>query len=113
MSGLSRFRQFARVIAAMLLLTGPVVFQHEGRDDFACAPGGATDRDIAEIAAAPSGAAQHCLVCHWTRSLRTPSPSSAYATSLLITATTVDVAEGKSHRAPALDRLPARAPPRN
>jgi len=106
----SSFRPHARTIALLLLLAGPAGFQHSGKDDFACVLGGsATDGEA--LASAPSDTAEHCLVCHWTRSLRSHSASTARTQSGLVPATAVDVLQPVAHRDPALDRAPARAPP--
>jgi hypothetical protein len=106
----SSFRPYARTIALLLLLTGPAGFQHSGKDDFACVPGGSTT-DGDALAAAPSDIADHCLVCHWTRSLRSHSATFARTHWALAAAGGVDVSQPVAHRAPALDRAPARAPP--
>src|SRR5687767_6929579 len=105
----SSFRPYARTIALFLLLAGPAGLQHSGKDDFACVLGAATDGEA--LAQAPSDPADHCLVCHWTRSLRSHAVPTARTQSGLVPETAVDVSQPVAHRAPALDRGPARAPP--
>ena len=105
----SSFRPYARTIAVLLLLAGPAGFQHSGKDDFACVLGGSTDGEA--VAPAPSDISEHCLVCHWTRSLRSHSASTVRTHSGLIPSVAVDVSHPAAHRAPSLDRAPARAPP--
>src|SRR5688572_8893287 len=106
----SSLRPYARTIALLLLLTGPAGFQHSGKDDFACVLGGAAAEGEA-LAQAPSDPAEHCLVCHWTRSLRSHSVSTTRTQSGLVPEAAFDVSHPVAHRAPALDRAPARAPP--
>ena len=104
-------RRFTRAVALVLLLVGPAGFPHVGQDDLACAPadmGG----DVAQtIAAAPTESAEHCLVCHWARSLRSRSPAFVRVDSVFVAGPHVELPLASPHRAPALDRSPARAPP--
>jgi len=110
MLGLSLYRQCARIIACVLLLSALAGLRHGGRDDFACAPtGSAAASDI--LAGGATDAGEHCLVCHWTRSLRSPFASAPQFDSVLLAAAPVDSPNAIATRAPALDRLPARAPP--
>ena len=108
---LQRYRSYARVIALALLLAAPATLQHGGKDDFACAPLGQASSDGDVLHGSPSDAPEHCLVCHWTRSLRSPSAAPAAFDSELIPAARVDAASPQAARAPSLSRLPARAPP--
>jgi hypothetical protein len=109
---LSRFRRLARSVAVLLLLAAPSGLLHAGSDDFACLPGATADGG-ATLGAAGGDTADHCLVCHWTRSLRSPSPPVARIHAALVAATPIDESCPIAQRAPALDRLPARAPPRS
>ena len=106
----SSFRRAARAIAILVLLAGSASLMHWGKDDLACVPGGAPDADGAGFAAA-ADTADHCLVCHWTRSLRSPSAAVPRVHSALVAAGHFDVHPPAALRAPALDRVPARAPP--
>ena len=110
MFGLSLYRQFARVIASVLLLSALAGLQHGGRDDFACAPTG-TPAETDAIAVGASDTGEHCLVCHWTRSLRSPFASAPQCESIVLTMTCVDSPTPIAICAPAPGRLPARAPP--
>lgn len=107
---LSRFRRLARSVALLLLLAVPSGLLHTGSDDFACVPGAMPDGGAA-LGAASTDAADHCLVCHWTRSLRSQSPLTARIHAALVETVPIDVSSPLTHRAPALDRVPARAPP--
>lgn len=107
---LELFRRFARAIAIVLLAWGPLGFQHAGKDDFACAPAPASD-DAQAMGEAPDDGLEHCQVCHWTRSLRSRFASTVYVQHVVTIAAHVNDLQPVAHRAPALDRLPARAPP--
>ena len=108
---LSLFRRFARSVVFLLLLAGPAGLQHSGKDDLACVAGGASDGDVTELGAAPDDTVEHCLVCHWTRSLRSPSASVVRLRPTLVAAARADVRQAVPDRDPSLDRAPARAPP--
>lgn len=108
---LSLFRRFARSIACLLLLTGSTGFQHSGKDDVACIAGDTPAGDASGLGTAPDDSADHCLVCHWTRSLRSPSASVASVHAAFIAEVRVDVRQPAAERGPALARGPARAPP--
>lgn len=110
---LSDLRRFARPIAVLVLLAGPAGMLHSGIDDPGCVGRGASGADVAAWGTAPADAADHCLVCHWTRSLRSPFPSIARAYSALVAAAGVEIPQPALHHAPALERGPARAPPRS
>jgi hypothetical protein len=109
---LSLFRRLARPIAVLVLLAGPAGLLHTGLDDRACIAAGEPDDGIARLGAARGHSSDHCLVCHWTSSLRSPSLSVARAHAVLVVGAGIDVSPPIARRAPALDRLPARAPPR-
>lgn len=112
MSRHSSFRRVTRAIAVWLLLVGPSEFQHVGQDDFACAPAGLGESAADRTIGAPrSDTAEHCLVCHWTRSLRSPSATVTRVTSTFVAGDAVEPRQAVPHRAPALDQSPARAPP--
>jgi hypothetical protein len=109
---LSLFRRLARPIAVLVLLASPAGLLHSGIDDPGCVASGSDD-GIARLGGAPADCAEHCLVCHWTRSLRSPSPSIARAQASLVAAARVDIPQPALQYPPALDRGPARAPPRS
>jgi hypothetical protein len=109
---LSLFRRLARPIAVLVLLCGPAGLLHSGIDDLACVASGAPGDGLARLGAGPADLSEHCLVCHWTRSLRSTSLSVARAHAVLVVGAGIDVSPPIARRAPALDRLPARGPPR-
>lgn len=108
----SLFRPYLRTIALFLLLTGVAGFQHSGKDDFACGLGGSSS-DAPTLEAAPSDPTEHCLVCHWTRSLRSSSAVVPLSQCIPAVAADVDIRQPLIHLSPSLDRAPARAPPRS
>jgi hypothetical protein len=62
----------------------------------------------------PAGTVQppeHCAVCHTLRSFRSSLAHCGPVSVVLVSARPIDDFIALSHRAPALDRLPARAPP--
>jgi hypothetical protein len=106
----SLFRPYLRTIAVFLLLTGLAGLQHSGKDDFACGLGGSSSGSPT-LESAPSDATEHCLVCHWTRSLRSSSAVAPPIQSVPAVAADVHIRQPLVHLSPSLDRAPARAPP--
>jgi hypothetical protein len=107
---LASLRSYARFVVFALLVTAPSVFAHTGQDDFACALAGAADAAPWVDEAVPD-APQHCLICHWTHALRYNLAASEEVVTVLVAADEIDTPAAVAQRAPALDRLPARAPP--
>jgi hypothetical protein len=102
-------------LATVLLLAwlAPVVAPHAGGDDLLC-----------EVPAAGSGAgsvratvddggqpAHHCVICHSARSHRTGAADLALAAVVFTPGHAIAPTVVGARRAPALDNLPARAPP--
>jgi hypothetical protein len=110
---LSLFRRLARPIALLVLLAGAVSLLHSGIDDPACASLEGSEEGTARLGGAPADSSDHCLVCHWARTLRAPSPSIARALTSLVATTRVDVPQPALQHPPSIDRCPARAPPRS
>lgn len=108
---LSLFRRLARPIAILVLLAGPVSLLHSGIDDPACASLDGSEEGNPSLGGAPADSSDHCLVCHWTRTLRSPSLSVARTHHTLVVGARVEVGQTSLRHAPALDRGPARAPP--
>jgi hypothetical protein len=113
-SFLRRHRPFSRAFAAMLLVAwlSPLVVAH-AEDDLLCAPLSAAPDAPARLAG-PTGVdrqAHHCIICHSMRSFRTALADCGPAAVNLTAEHGVDASADVSRRAPAFDRLPARAPP--
>lgn len=108
---LARLRRSSRLVAVLLLATFWSV-AHRGSDD-GCLEGVLETHDESKhvMGVADGAAPDHCAVCHWVRSPRRPHGTPFHAQSPLLAGTLVDASEADSLRAPALDRLPARAPP--
>jgi hypothetical protein len=110
---LFRLRRLARIIAALLLLAPVVAGPHVDDGDRACAPIVVDEHDESKHRFAPSVPIdhEHCAICHWTRLPRSPFAPIAALRSQLAAGLTIDERDPFTHRAPALDKLPARAPP--
>jgi hypothetical protein len=107
---LARLRRSSRTFALLLLVSFWGLGHQAGDDICASDAPQAHDESKHTIGAATGVAAQHCAICH---SIRTPRPfgTVAHVWAPLITGDLVHTSEAVAHRAPALDRLPARAPP--
>ena len=114
---LERLRRWSRLVAAVLVVAMCGGVPHLRQDDLACAPSGAgpfegheeTDHQLA-----PAGSPahdDHCAICHWSRSLRSPLAETAAWAPGLPPALRVHRDAPRAFAAPALDSLPARAPP--
>jgi hypothetical protein len=106
-------RRWARVVAALLLLTSLWQLPHRWQDDELCSPVAESHDESKHVFTAPAGGghADHCAVCHWTRWVKP-----VFAASLAVHAARGagrDLAPyaADSLRDPASDRLPPRAPP--
>lgn len=108
---LIRLRRLSRLIAVMLLASFWGL-AHRGSDD-ACATGVLEAHDESKhVIGEPDGdVADHCAVCHSVRTPRRPFGPAAQLQRPLILTAVVDLFEPAFRRAPALDRIPARAPP--
>jgi len=108
-----RLRTCPRAVALLLLLLTIAGVPHFDAGDRACAPVLAGEHDESKHAFRAPVAVEHdhCAICHWTR-----LPRSAFAPippfrSPLSVGVAMEPGSPFTHRAPALDRLPARAPP--
>jgi mono/diheme cytochrome c family protein len=108
-------RQATRWLSAVLLLVwlSPLALPHADDDDLLCAPVSASPDAPATWTAAAGGDPQphHCVICHSVRSFRSALADCGPAAVNLTAENGVDASADVSRRAPALDRLPARAPP--
>jgi hypothetical protein len=109
----SRLR--ASWLAALLLLAmlAPIVAPHAGGDDLLCEfpvsdDGAPSVRAVADDSGQP---AHHCVICHSARSSRTALAALGLAAVVLTPEHAIPSSVSGAHRASALDRLPARAPP--
>jgi hypothetical protein len=102
-------------LAAVLLLAwlSPLVVPHAADDDLICAPLGISPDAPARWTPATGVDRQphHCVICHSIRSFRNALSDCGPAAVSLTAEHGVDASADVSHRAPAFDRLPARAPP--
>jgi hypothetical protein len=112
-----RYRALSQALAALLLVTGwgaPLAIPHSWGDDPICVLVQRGDSsDTSRIGGVVVSAAQpeHCVVCHTARSFRSAPTSGGRLSVATTTGLVLDTPAGYVRRAPAFDRLPARAPP--
>jgi hypothetical protein len=110
---LFRLRKSSRAVAVLLLLASGAGRPHLDKDDRACTPVVVDEHDESKhrFGASVPIDHEHCAICHWTRLPRSPfAPIPAFHSPRAV-GVAVDDRDPFTHRAPALDRLPARAPP--
>jgi hypothetical protein len=97
----------------LLLAVSAAGVPHFDRGDRACAPIVVDQHDESKhaIRAPVTVEHDHCAICHWTRLPRSPFAPLVSFRSPLAAGVAIDQRELFTHRAPALDKLPARAPP--
>lgn len=111
---ISRRRPGARWIAGLLLLAWltPIALPHAAADDRLCESVASTDQSAAVAPlAATDPQPHHCVICHTARAFRTALVDCGSVPALVFANAEINVSIVLGHRAPALDRLPARAPP--
>jgi hypothetical protein len=108
-----RHRRVARVVAALLLFGAMRGLAHPALDDTACAPAALEHHDESKhaIGAAVADEHQHCAICHWSRTVRSPLGTAAAFLAPQSAASLLPQLSAGVRRALALDNLPARAPP--
>ena len=110
---LFRLRALSRALAAALLLASTAGVPHLDRGDDACAPAapGAHDETKHAFRAPVPVEHAHCAICHWSRLPRYAfAPIPSYQAPLFA-GLAIEQRHPFTRRAPALDKLPARAPP--
>jgi hypothetical protein len=112
---LAAMRRWSRLIAAVLLLAAGRL-PHLAVDDVACLPGtlqsfGQHDETQHALRAGSTDHDNHCAVCHWTRSLRSPRTDFAVAAAHVDPLSLLYGAASDRTLAPVFRSLPARAPP--
>jgi hypothetical protein len=102
-------------MAALVLLAwlAPLVAPHAAGDDPFCAPLASGDESASLRAAAddPHQPSDHCVICHTARSHRTALSNLGSCPVALVAGLELAPVAAGWHRTPALDSLPARAPP--
>lgn len=108
---LARLRRSSRIVV-VLVLASFWGLSHRRGDDVCLADLLPPHDESKHVVGAPDdGAPDHCAICHSIRTPRRPFGPAAHVQTPLVQGAVVDPAEAASLRAPALDRLPARAPP--
>jgi len=110
---LLRLRRWSRALAVLLLVVSVRALPHLESDDLGCLPA-LEHHDDTRQAIRPGGVpaqADHCDVCHLTRSLRAPKPAPALCIAQITSSAPVRLDRAESPRAAVRRLLPARAPP--
>jgi hypothetical protein len=112
---LPRLRRPSRFIAVVLLLAAARL-PHIAGDDGACLPGAipsyvAHDESQHSLESGSPHEDDHCAVCHWTRSLRSPRTAVASAAAQVNPPTLLHRSDAAAARSADVAHLPARAPP--
>ena len=112
---LDRLRRWSRAIAVVLLVAA-IRLPHAAVDDAACLPVAIPsygDHDESQHGLQPGSQAEpeHCAVCHWTRSLRSPRTLLNLGAAEVSPPTTVHGPDQTQARSAVVDNVPARAPP--
>jgi hypothetical protein len=108
---LARLRRSSRFLALLLLISFWGLGHKAGDDVCASDLPQAHDESQHAIGAPAGTVGQHCAICHLVRTPRGPYGSITTVRIPLLDGGLVLTPEAVARRAPALDRLPARAPP--
>jgi hypothetical protein len=100
-------------LATLLVLAwlAPLVAPHAAGDDLLCEPPPPGEQASLRPTVDDAGQAHHCVICHSARSYRTALSDLGAAPIALTVESAVAFDIADAHRTPALDGLPARAPP--
>ena len=110
-------RQWSRVVAVILLIAAARGLPHFAQDDPGCGPGSLQVSDPADAPGHAIGEAQrldhqnHCALCHWSRSLRSPLTSLSLWIADVPPPILVARRPASAPVAVVVPELPARAPP--
>jgi hypothetical protein len=112
---LTWLRRWSRLIAVVLLFAAARV-PHSAADDFACVAwpsqsSGAHDETKHGLRPATSEDGDHCAVCHWARTLRSPGPDLTVVLAHVALPSPLPASADRIVAASFVRNLPARAPP--
>jgi hypothetical protein len=113
---LVRMRRGARLVAVVLLLAAASALPHLPLDDEGClAPAAESyqqhDDSQAGVRSASDQQREHCAVCHWNRTVRSPRASIVATVAQIVPCLLVAETGWAAPPAPVLENIPARAPP--
>jgi hypothetical protein len=113
---LVRMRRGARLVAVVLLVAAASALPHLPLDDEGCLAPAAKwsqqhDEWQAGVRSASDQPRDHCAVCHWNRTVRSPRASIVAAVAQIVPCLLVTETGWAVPPAPVLENLPARAPP--
>jgi hypothetical protein len=108
-----RRQWMSRTIALLLLLVAASGMPHGSADDPACRvpQGEQAGQPSPAIGAETTLDHEHCAICHWTRSLRSPLVAAVGSDVPLAAGLMILPGIAADRRSPDTDNLPARAPP--
>jgi hypothetical protein len=112
---LTWMRRWSRLIAVVLLFAAARL-PHLDADDVACVAwptqaDGAHDETKHGLRTATSEDGDHCAVCHWTRTLRSPGPDITVVLAHVALPSLLPASADGIVSASFVRNLPARAPP--
>jgi len=113
---LSGMRRWSRLVAVLLLCTAARL-PHLAADDFACVDSSApayAGHDETKHGLRPATSdddGEHCAVCHWTRTLRSPRAVVGMLYAGIEPASVLHATSGRAFSTAIARNLPARAPP--
>ena len=108
-----RLRGSARTVSAVLVVLSLWSLPHRSQPDI-CVPATLEPHDASShvfTAASAHAAEEHCVVCHWMRSLKDAFAGTVYAGAIPMASPAAPNPASTRLVACAPDHLPARAPP--
>jgi hypothetical protein len=110
---LFRRHSVSRSIVLLLLVAAAFGLPHGSADDAACSLPQGEQGEQPSPTVSPETALEHehCAICHWTRSLRSPLVAVAGSDVPLAAGLMILPGIAAHRRSPDIDCLPARAPP--
>jgi hypothetical protein len=106
-------RGSARTVSAVLVLLSLWSLPHRSQPDI-CLPAGFEEHDESKhvyTAASQTAHEEHCVICHWMRSLKPAFTSRAHTGATNDSSVAIWVQARGSRRPSAISQLPPRAPP--
>lgn len=109
-------RRWSRMVAVILLIAAIPAMPHFAQDDLACdltglAPAQHDESQHGFRASGDATEREHCALCHWSRSLRSPLTALGLTVAPASAAAIEHSLLAAPPASPVLEHLPARAPP--
>lgn len=108
-----RLRGAARTVSAVLIALSLWSLPHRSQPDICVPPAFEPHNESRQVltAASAHAADEHCVVCHWMRSVKDAFAGTSYEGAVPVATATPPIPVSLRVAAFALDQLPARAPP--